>query len=188
MRFQAYLIIFVLMATPQENSFLVIYDRFKDKVYNTVLGYLQNVEDAEEVTQDVFVEVHRSIHQFREESSLSTWIYRISVNKSLDHLKSKNRKKRFSFITSLWDKESGDLVHDPPVFDHPGVLMEQKENARILFGYINQLPEKQQTAFILSKVEGLGNKEIAEIMEMNVGAIESLLSRAKENLKKNINK
>ena len=172
------------MLASNSPSFLEIYDRFKNKVYNTVIGYLQNTEDAEEVTQDVFLEVYRSVEKFKGESSLSTWIYRISVNKSLDFIKAKNRKKRFAFITSIFDKDSGELKHDHSDFIHPGVTLENKERSTILFNAINQLPENQKTAFILSKVEGLGNKEISEIMEMSVGAIESLLSRAKENLKK----
>jgi RNA polymerase sigma-70 factor (ECF subfamily) len=173
------------MHTEQDPSFIEIYDQFKNKVFNTVLSYLQNVEDAEEVTQDVFVEIHRSRENFKGTSSLSTWIYRIAVNKSLDHIKSRNRKKRFAFITSLFE-DSGALKHDSTDFHHPGIALENKENASILFKKIDELPENQKTAFILSKTEGLSQAEISEVMQMSVSSVESLLFRAKQNLQKKL--
>lgn len=166
-------------------SFQEIYEKYKNKVFNTVISYLQNQEDAEEVTQDVFVEVHRSIQSFEGKSSLSTWIYRISINKSLDFIKSKNRKKRFAFMSSLFNS-AGDLQHDAPNFFHPGVILENKEKAAILFKAINSIPENQKTAFILSKVEGLSYVEISEVMQMSVSSVESLLFRAKQNLQKEL--
>lgn len=166
-------------------SFLEIYETYKNKVFNTVISYLQNTEDAEEVTQDVFVEIHRSLIGFEGRSKLSTWIYRISVNKSLDHLKSRNRKKRFAFITDLFD-ESGRVKHDSSDFQHPGVLMENKENAALLFRAVKNLPENQKTAFILSKVEGLSYAEISEVMQLSISSVESLLVRAKQNLQKQL--
>lgn len=167
-------------------EFSEIYTSFKNKVYNTALGYLQNQEDAEEVTQDVFVEIHFSISKFENRSSLSTWIYRITVNKSLDFIKHKNRKKRFSIVVSLFDREKDKPAKEESDFIHPGVQLESKENAKILFKAIHKLPESQKTAFLLARVEGLSNKEIAPIMEISVGAVESLLSRAKENLRKEL--
>jgi RNA polymerase sigma factor (sigma-70 family) len=166
-------------------SFAEIYGRYKNNVFNTVLGYVQNMEDAEEVTQDVFVEVHRSLGAFEGRSALSTWIYRIAVNRSLDFLKGKNRKKRFAFLSSLFNT-SGDLVHDPPDFHHPGIQLERKENAALLFKAIHTLPENQKTAFLLAKVEGLSYSEIAAIMELSVSSVESLLVRAKQNLQKKL--
>ena len=152
-------------------------------VYNTALGYVQNMEDAEEVMQDVFVEIHQSLKTFRGESALKTWIYRITINKSLDFLKYKKRKKRFSPFISILSSDSIEPGFDTPDFNHPGVLLENKERAAILFKAINTLPEMQRTVFLLAKLEDLGNMEIAEILNKKPGAIESLLSRAKENLK-----
>jgi RNA polymerase sigma-70 factor (family 1) len=166
-------------------SFQQIYEQYKNKVFNTVIGYLQNTEDAEEVTQDVFLEVHRSLDSFEGRSTLSTWIYRIAVNKSLDFLKSKNRKKRFAFISSLFN-DAGELKHDNPDFYHPGVALENKEKSAILFKAINNLPENQKTAFILSKLEGLSYAEISEVMQNSVSSVESLLVRAKQNLQRDL--
>src|ERR1043165_562987 len=164
-------------------SFQQIYEQYKNKVFNTVLSYLQNSEDAEEVTQDVFLEIYHKLAQFEGRSSLSTWIYRIAINKSLDFLKAKSRKKRFAFISSLFN-DSGELKHDHPDFYHPGIALENKEKSAILFKAINFLPEKQKTAFILSKLEGLSYAEIADVMETTVASVESLLVRAKQGLKK----
>lgn len=153
-------------------------------VYNVALGYVQNEQDAEEVTQDVFVEAHRGLPQFKGDSSVKTWLYRIAVHQSLDFLKYKRRKKRFAVLTGLFSKTTNQPIIDPPDFVHPGVLMENKENAALLFKAIDQLPPNQKTAFLLSKVEGLGNVEISQIMGNTVGAVESLQSRAKDNLRK----
>lgn len=162
-------------------EFETIYEMHNRKVYNLALQYVQNAEDAEEITQDVFVTIYEKIGQFRGESSLETWIYRITINKSLDHLKSRKRRRRWVAILSFGNAEE-ETAH----FDHPGVQFEDKEALERLFAVINQLPGQQKTALILSKIEHLSHKEIAEIMGLSTKAVESLLSRAKENIRKKI--
>ncbi len=87
---------------------------------------------------------------------MSTWLYRIAVSKSMDHLrKKKKEKKRFAFVQSLFGANE-ELVHDPPDFVHPGVKLDNKEKCQTeLFKAIDQLPEKQKIAFTLNRVEGL---------------------------------
>lgn len=152
-------------------------------VFNTVLGLLQNREDAEDVTQDVFVKVYQSIHNFKEDAKLTTWIYRITVTTALEHLRKKKSKKRFGFFQQLFTDESTAPIIDIPDFNHPGVRLENKERSKVLFAAIDHLPENQKTAFVLSKLEELSYSEIAEIMQLSVSAIESLLFRAKQSLK-----
>lgn len=154
----------------------------KDRVFNTAISILQNVEDAEDITQEVFVEVFNSVKNFKGESKLSTWIYRITVTKSLDFQRKKNRKKRFAFVQTLFGADDNTPTVDAPHFYHPGVQLENKERAAILYLAIDKLPERQRTAFILSKTEDLSYAEIAEVMELSVSSIESLLFRAKQNL------
>jgi RNA polymerase sigma factor (sigma-70 family) len=166
-------------------AFRQFYELFKDRVYNTCLSYLQNEEEAEEALQDVFVEIHNSAAKFRGQSSASTWVYRIAINKCIDRIRYKNRQKRFAFMSSLFSN-TGDLLHDPASFEHPGILAENKEKSKLLFGAIRQLPENQQTAFILKHVEGLKQKEIEDIMNISGKAVESLLQRAKVNLRKTL--
>ncbi len=165
-------------------AFQGLYDLFKDKVYNTCISYLQNSGDAEEVTQDVFLEVYHSAKSFKGSSSVSTWIYRIAVNKCIDKIRYKGRQKRQGFIASIFNKDTGELEHDPAGFNHPGVVYENKEKAAMLFRAIEQLPENQKTAFILKQVEGLSQQEVADVMELTQKAVESLIQRAKANLRK----
>jgi len=169
-----------------ETYFLEVYGQYKRKVLNTALGLVQHLPDAEEITQDVFVTVYFELENFKGKSSIGTWIYRITVNKSLDFLKSKKRKKRFAWLTSLFDPESGEELHIIPEFNHPGVQLENKEDVTILFQHVNQLPDKQKTALILSVIEQLSYEEISKIMEISLSAVESLIFRARQNLKKDI--
>jgi RNA polymerase sigma factor (sigma-70 family) len=167
---------------PPGPSFAAIYDEYKDLVFNVSLQYVQNSADAEDITQEVFVKVHQHLHKYDSAvSSLKTWIYRIAINQSLDFLKARRASKRFAFITSLFKNGS---EAEPVHFNHPGVALEDKEELKALFGMINRLPGRQKTVLILSKIEERSQKEIAEIMGLSVKAVESLLQRAKENLRR----
>jgi RNA polymerase sigma factor (sigma-70 family) len=165
-------------------AFRELVGQFKDRVYNTALGILQHAEDAEDTTQEVFISVYQSVKSFKGESKLSTWIYRITVTKSLEHIRKKNRKKRFAIIRSIVEPGIETRGIEIPHFHHPGVILENKERAAVLFKAIEQLPEKQKTAFILSKVEDLSYQEISEVMGTSISSVESLLFRAKQNLQK----
>lgn len=170
-----------------ELAFKSLVATYQDMVFNTALGIVQNAEDAEDVAQEVFIQVFRSIDQFKGDARLSTWIYRITTTKALDHIRSRRRKKRFAFITSLFGAND-ELVHEPIDFQHPGVALDRKEQAALLFRMIEQLPENQKVAFTLHKTEGLSYQEIAEVMELSVSAVESLLFRARQNLRKLLEK
>lgn len=173
------------LKNKDNTAFKEIVESRKGMVYNTVLGIIQNAEDAEDVAQDVFIQVYESIDSFKEESRFSTWLYRIAISKAMDHLRRKNRKKRFAFIQSLFGKNN-ELVNDPPDFFHPGVLLENRENAAALFKAIKTLPQNQHTAFILNKIEGLSYQQISDVMKLSVSAVDSLLQRARTNLKKHL--
>jgi len=168
-------------------DFNTLYNQYSTLVYNLALHYLQNVEDAEEITQDVFLQVFQSLAIFRSDSSIKTWIYRITINKSLDFIKHKKSKKRFFIFGTKTDSEIE--WNQLSNFEHPGIALENKENAAILFQVINlTLTENQKTAFILSKLDGLSNPEIASIMELSVSSVESLIFRAKTSLKDKLQK
>ncbi|MGZ3931950.1 MAG: RNA polymerase sigma factor [Bacteroidia bacterium] len=170
------------------DQFKEVYDAHHRKVFNISLNIVQNSEDAEEITQDVFVEAFRSLSTFEARSSLGTWLYRIAVNKSLDLLRARKRKKRFAFITRLFHPESGEALHEASHFDHPGAELEKKERTRILFEALEGLPEHQKTAFVLSQIEHFPQKETARIMGLSEKAVESLIQRAKANLRKKLGK
>ncbi len=163
-----------LIAEGSHLAFKELYERFKDKVYNTSLSYCQSPQDAEEITQEVFTKIFTKAHQFKASSSVSTWIYRITINTSINHLK-RNQIKPF---ISFYDK--ADKTID---FIHPGVLLERQEESKLLFSLIDTLPESQKTAFILSYIEHLPRKEVADIMNTSLKSVESLLQRAKKKLR-----
>ena len=104
----------------------------------------------------------------------------------MDHLRSKKRKKRFGFVFNLFGDDNRPAF-DPGDFNHPGILQERKEDASLLFKLVDNLPDNQRTAFILNKVEELSYREIAGILKLTEGAVDSLLQRAKQNLKKKLN-
>jgi len=168
-----------------ETAFKTIVETWQDMVFNTALGIVQSTEDAEDVSQEVFVQVYESIHSFKGEAKFSTWLYRIVLTKSMDHLRKKKRKKRFAYIQSLFGINN-EIIYDPPDFNHPGVALDKKETSALLFKTIDKLPENQKIAFILHKVEGLSYQEICEVMETTLSSVESLLHRAKNNLKKHL--
>ena len=166
-----------------EAAFKEIVEAWKNMVYNTAMGILQNEEDAEDVSQEVFVQVYESVKNFKAESRFSTWLYRITVSKALDHLRRKKRKKRFAYLQSLFGADNETLIEKPD-FNHPGIVLDNKEKAAVLFKAIAKLPENQKLAFTLHKVEGLSYQEISEVMKTSVSSVESLMHRAKNNLKK----
>jgi len=165
-----------------------LYSRYSSKVFNTLISYTQNKEDAEEILQDVFVTLYNTANTFEKKATVSTWIYRIAVNKSLDFLRKKNASKRKSIFYSLYKKETGEIQFDAPNFEHPGVVLENKENATLLFKIIEGLPERQKTAFILTQIEDLSQKEAGDIMQLSRKAVESLIQRAKVKLRKDLEK
>jgi RNA polymerase sigma factor (sigma-70 family) len=158
-----------------------IINEYEKNVFNICIGLLQNVENAEEVTQDVFVKVYYKISSFKSDALFSTWLYRIAVNESLQYLRKVKAKKRLQFF--LLGKKEEEKAID---FVHPGIVIEQKENATILFKVIKKLPMQQQIAYTLKNIEQFKQQQIAAILQLSEGAVESLLQRAKQNLKKEI--
>ena len=163
-----------------------LYGAYKNMVYNLALHYVQNVEDAEEITQDVFLAVYQSMENFEQRAAVSTWMYRITINKSLDFIRSRKRKKRFAFLTALFGDDGRETVQLHSEFNHPGAALEQKEALQRIFGCINNLPDNQKTALILMKIEGRSQQEAADIMNTSAKAVESLVQRAKVNLAKKL--
>lgn len=137
-----------------EHAFRHLVDLYKDKVYNTCLSFTHNREDAEEAAQDVFISVYHSITAFQRKSSLSTWIYRITVNKSLEHIRKRKRKNQSGFINILLGRKEELPGMSGVWFDHPGVQLENMERTKILYGAIGALPENQRVAFTLHEFEG----------------------------------
>ena len=170
----------------ETTAFGLIVTQYQDHIVNTCFGFVNNAEDAEDIAQEVFIEVYRSIDNFRAKSKLSTWLYRIAVTKSLDFLRKKKAQKRIQFVKSLFGMNEEELQIADHKITHPHLRLEQQERLHTLHRAINQLADNQRVAFTLNKFEGLSYKEIAEIMNLSLSSIESLIHRAKGNLKKRL--
>jgi RNA polymerase sigma-70 factor (ECF subfamily) len=171
-----------------EESFRIIVGKYQKYVLNICFRLTRNKESAEDLTQEVFIEVYRSINYFRGGSKFSTWIYRIAVTKSLDYLKSQKRKKRFAVIKSLFVENDveAEVKAIADLENNPLQKIEQEDRIKILSIALESLPEKQRVAFILNKYDELSYQEIADILGTTISSIESLIHRAKNNLRKKL--
>lgn len=171
------------LQSRQASAFRYLVDTYQTKVYNTVLAIVQHPEEAEDVAQEVFMEVYESIDKFRGDAKVSSWLYRIATTKALEAYRKKKTQKRWGgFLGSLFG-DNNEVVHHPADFVHPGVLLENKERATFLFKAISKLADNQKIAFTLHHVEGLSYQEITEVMQLSLSSVESLLFRAKTNLR-----
>jgi RNA polymerase sigma-70 factor (ECF subfamily) len=168
------------------SAFRSLVEEYQGRVFNACLNVLHDREDAEDVAQEVFIEVFNSLRTFRGDSKLSTWIYRIAVSKSLDLVRWKKRKKRFAVVQSLFDPDAGE-PEDRDRSGHPGIRLEEKERRAVLFDTIDRLAENQRAALLLYCADGLSYKEISEVLRISVPAVESLIFRARTTLKKKLN-
>lgn len=167
-----------------EPAFRWLVDRLSSRIHYTVLNILQDPDDAEDALQETFIQVYESMDGFKGESSLSTWVHKIAIRKALEKLRKRKTRQRLQSFIPWWmpnEKRSVDIGSL-----NPGIAAENKEKATALYKAIAQLPEKQQLAFTLIRLQGMKHEEATEIMGLGIKAIESLLSRAKENLKKNL--
>jgi RNA polymerase sigma-70 factor (ECF subfamily) len=167
----------------KEVAFNQLLDAYQQKVFGTCISFIPNKEDAEDVAQEVFLEIFKSISKFKGDSKLATWIYKIATNKCLEFIRKKNAKKRFSFMQSILGNE---IPFDKTIyfteFNHPGILLENKEKSETIFKAIHSLPENQKTVFTLAKIDGKSYQEIVEITGKSLSSIESMLFRAKKSL------
>lgn len=175
----------IKLQSGDESAFKTLVETHQKRVFNTVLAIIQDFEEAEDVSQEVFMEVYQSVGKFRGDSKISTWLYRIATTKALEQIRKRKTAKRFAFFTSLFG-ESNEILHESVDFIHPGIVLEQQENSKFLFKAINQLPENQKVAYTLCNIEGLSYQEITEVMEITLSSVESLLFRAKTNLRKSL--
>jgi len=169
-------------------AFRQLVDLYKERVINTGFRFLANREDAEDVAQEVFIEVFRSISGFREEANLSTWIYRITVSKTLDLIRRRKRRKRLGLVRKILRLEDEAAQLPAPENERPDEFLENKERILVLNKALDSLPENQRVAITLSKYDAFSNQEVADIMATSVSAVEALTHRARQNLKKRLHK
>lgn len=171
-----------LLQEGNENAYRELINTYKNKIFKTALGFVPFADVAEDLTQEVFIEVFRSINSFRGDSKLSSWLYRITINKSINYI-NKNKKHLQSKTIDEYAEYSifSDLQTDK---DEALKIIYQKEQRKIINEALSKLPERQRICFSLNKTEGLSYKEISEIMQISVSSVESLIHRAKNGMQK----
>ena len=161
--------------TGDLSIFEIFVKKYQDRIYNLCRYMLGNTQDAEDAAQDVFVKAFRKLKDFRPESSLYTWLYRIGVNTCIDH-KSKFRPEPFN------DKF---LEEDlPSAGPSPEGCYQSKEVGQAIQSALEQLPKHSRAVIVLKEIEGLSYEEIAEVLKTSVGTIKSRLSRTREDLRR----
>ncbi len=170
-----------------QQAFRELVERHKLSVLNLCLRFTGNKQDAEDLAQEAFIRVFQAAPSYEVKAAFTTWLYRITVNLCLNH---QRRKKILYFFSLDHGKNSKNQVQyrvpDFPDKERPDADFEQKEVQQIVQKAIQSLPENQKSVLILYRYHDLSYKEIAEVLDTSVSAVESRLHRAKENLKKKL--
>ncbi len=163
-----------------QRDFERLVEKYQSTVFRIAIGLLHNKEDAEEIVQDVFIKVYKSLSSFDAKAAFSTWLYRVTVNSSLNVLRKKKRQKLWVELSDILQLRSKEKQADVQ-------MVEQSDNA-FIYQAMNELPAMQRVAFILSKYEELPQARVAEILHLSTGAVEQLIYRAKNNLQQKLEK
>jgi len=171
----------------ERDMFRELVARYQPMIFRVCMGFIHQKDDADDLTQEVFIQAYLSLIRFKGNSSFSTWIYRIAVNVSLNKVRSTSRNFILQRFDSLFGaKKNKEIRLVIPDNENPESIMILNEHREWLQQSLNGLPENQRTAIVLSKYDDLSQMEIAMIMNTTEGAVESLIQRAKVNLRKNL--
>jgi len=165
------------------SAFEELIETYQNKVFNIAYSMLNNYEDANDVAQEVFIRVYKSIKNFKGESSFSTWLYRITTNVCLDELRKRKNKNVVSIDEDIpFDdgEVTRQIVDDGPT---PDIIAEKKEVREIVNEAIGQLSEEHKTVIILRELQGLSYEEISKIINCPQGTVKSRINRARSALK-----
>ena len=176
-----------LILQGERDKFRIFVEKYQQLVFRTCMGFVHNKEDADDLTQEVFIQAYRSLPDFKMKSAFSTWLYRIAVNASLNRVRKSSGTSFLQRLESLFGSENKtDWQLTAVDTDDPENIIIRKEHSQWLQKALDSLPENQRTAIVLSKYDDLSQKEIAEIMNTTEGAVEALLQRAKKNLREKL--
>ncbi|HRS53166.1 MAG TPA: RNA polymerase sigma factor [Bacteroidales bacterium] len=178
----------IIEGIKQKNEaiFKFFVEKWQKQIINLCYNFTHNLQDAEDLAQEVFIEVYNSINRFKGDSLLSTWLYRIAVNKSINFINRNKLQKILNFSFLFKEEDNIDDNYVIQHYDNVSESIEQKERIKILNKAISSLPSQQKIAFTLHKLQDISYKDIAEIMQLSLPAVESLIHRAKKNLQKKL--
>lgn len=159
----------------------VLYERYRARVYNVALRIVGNGEEASDVLQDVFVLLFRKIHRFRARAVFASWVYRITVNTSLDHLRRRRRAPRATSAPAILDgaPEQGELSTPERSASQSDLEVHVREG-------LATLSERLRIVIVLRYLEGLSYADIAEILDCSIGTVKSRLNRAHTALRREL--
>lgn len=159
-------------------------EKYQPMIFRTCMGFLHHKEEAEDLTQEVFIQAYQALSTFKGNSSFSTWIYRIAVNASLNKVRKTTKNKLLQrFESFIGGEKSKNFELSIPENENPEAILIMDEHRAWVQKALDSLPENQRTAIVLSKYDDLPQKEIAAIMNTTEGAVEALIQRAKANLR-----
>lgn len=165
-----------LVHVGREEGFSLLVKKYTGKVFRVAMGFVHNKEDAEDITQEVFVKAWQGLPGFDERSAFTTWLYRITIHESLNFLKKKKRRMAWEKLRTIF---SGD-----PIAPASSDNLEQEEEFRYIITALDSLSDKQKQAFVLTEYEDMTQREVASVMGISEGAVEQLLLRARASLRK----
>lgn len=160
-------------------AFELLVNRYQQKVANVIAKFIKDRHEIQDVAQEVFIKVFRALPNFRGDSSFYTWIYRIAVNTSKNHLVAKSRRIQNSQV-EYEDAESFVSNEDHRNLDTPDAVYSRGELEQTMSKAIAQLPEDLKKAIVLREVDGLSYEEIAEQMDCPIGTVRSRIFRARD--------
>jgi RNA polymerase sigma-70 factor (ECF subfamily) len=169
-----------------------IITKYKRVVFGHAFNFLRNKEEAEDASQEIFVNIFNNLGKFRGDSKLSTWIYRITINTCKNKLKQFHRlKANFSeemYEEGAEEKESMVNMIKEKEEKEPDRAFISGEVRKIVYMRIDELSTEQKQVILMRDVDGLSYDEIAEVLKLSVSAVKSKLFRARENLREKLEK
>lgn len=157
-------------------------ERYQGRIHGVVYGMVRNPEDARDLTQEAFVKAYQNLHRFRLQASFYTWLCRIAMNVSIDHLRRQKVRKAELFEEGVATRDQGGVISLQHHREDPGRNLERKELGQRILKALDELPEDQQQVIILREIEGMAYKEIAEVMDIPEGTVMSRLYYARKKL------
>ncbi|MEM7137235.1 MAG: sigma-70 family RNA polymerase sigma factor [Myxococcota bacterium] len=167
-------------------AFRALYDKYHRRAFAVAMGVVKNQDDALDAVQEAFVKVHRNIGKFQGSSSFYTWLYRIVMNASIDHVRKASRRKNLDFDERTLHEESdvaGDGALMPRVTNaNPGRAALRRELGGAIKEALEELPEHHRAVIVLREVEGMSYEEMAETLGVPKGTIMSRLFHARKKM------
>jgi RNA polymerase sigma-70 factor (ECF subfamily) len=173
-----------------EPAFRALFERYHRRAYSLAYGVVRNRDDALDVVQDAFIKAHRHIGKFEGTSSFYTWLYRIVMNLSIDHIRRSKRSRNVEFNDALGHSESDSVGEEsllPRVLDeNPGKSLVRKEMREHIGTALDELSDNHRAVLVMRELEGLSYEEMAQAMGCSKGTIMSRLFHARRNMQKRL--